>query len=148
MKNFAITLLALCILVAAFPATAQSTGDSGQIVVPAASQSKQLVVWASGDREVGLNMVLMYAGNARKFGWVDKVRILIWGPSAKLVAGDPAVQERVKQVQAAGVEVVACRACAEVYGVAGKLGELGIQVFFAGQLLANARREGWEVLSM
>ena len=50
--------------------------------------NKLLVVWSSADREVALLNVFMYTHNARKHGWWDEVRLLLWGPSDRLLVED------------------------------------------------------------
>ena len=50
--------------------------------------SKLLVVWSSADREVALHNVFMYTHNAKKRGWWEEVRLLLWGPSDRLLTED------------------------------------------------------------
>ena len=107
-----------------------------------------VVLWISRDREAALNMALMYAKNSRLQGWWDRVRLLVWGPSAGLLAADPELQAEVAACAEAGVEVLACRACADRYGVAERLGELGLKVVFTGELLSRCLREDWKVVSV
>ena len=52
----------------------------------AGEQSKLLVVWTSGDKDVAMKKVYMYTYNAKKQGWFDRVRFVVWGPSSKLLA--------------------------------------------------------------
>lgn len=59
---------------------------------------KLLVVWTSADREVALNMVLMYAHNAQRHHWWEQVTLLIWGPSQQLVLQDAEVREKVAEM--------------------------------------------------
>lgn len=113
----------------------------------AAAQDRQLIVWTSADREVALNMVFMYSENAAKRGWMDTVRLLIWGPSGKLLVADPELQERLERLKAAGVELYACKACADGYGISEALTELGVTVVYTGTLLADSQKEGWHVLT-
>ena len=49
---------------------------------------KLVVIWSSGDREVALHMVFMYSKNSKLKGWWDEVTLVVWGPSAKLLAED------------------------------------------------------------
>ena len=62
----------------------------------AVSKQQQLIIWTSGDREVALKMVFMYAFNCRKYSWMDNVRLLIWGPSDKLLVEDEELQNKLK----------------------------------------------------
>lgn len=113
-----------------------------------AEKKQQLILWTSGDREVALKMVFMYALNCKKFSWMDEVRLLIWGPSAKLLTEDVELQNYLKELKKSGVELYACKGCADMYGVSNKLTELGVTVMYTGKMLANLQKEGWYVLSI
>jgi hypothetical protein len=107
-----------------------------------------VVVWITGDREAALNMALMYAKNSRLKGWWDRVRLVVWGPSARLLAEDAELQAEVEDCQAAGVELLACKACADRYDVAPALTALGAQVIFMGEPLTQYLKQGWKVLTV
>ena len=47
-------------------------------------EDKLVILWTSGDREVALKMVFMYAGNAPRHGWWDDITLIVWGPSTSL----------------------------------------------------------------
>ena len=101
-----------------------------------------VVLWSSGDKEVALNMVLMYTYNAKKRGWWDDVRLIVWGPSSKVLSEDQELQEKIREMQEAGVLVEACKACADRYGVSEDLEQLGINVYYIGkQLTAYIKEE-------
>jgi hypothetical protein len=89
----------------------------------------------------------MYVYNAKKRGWMDRVMLLVWGPSAKLLSVDEELQGKLAELEEVGVELVACKACADLYGVSDKLEELGIEVKYAGKLLADMQKDGWHVLT-
>ena len=109
--------------------------------------SKLLVVWTSADKEVALKMVYMYTYNAKKNGWWDEVRFLIWGPSARLLAEDQELQEYVKKMKDEGVELTACKACADSYGVSEKLEGIGVKVFYAGKDLTAMLKSDWVTIT-
>ena len=88
--------------------------------------SKLLVVWSSGDRDVALNMVFMYTYNAKRKGWWENIRLLIWGTSSKLLA---------------------CKACADRYGVSETLQSLGVDVKYMGVGLTEMLKGGWITLT-
>lgn len=113
----------------------------------AAVGHRQLIVWSSGDREVALKMVFMYALNCKKRAWMDDVRLLVWGPADKLLVEDAELQKYLAELKKAGVELYACKACADMYGVADKLSALGINVMYTGTMLADLQKEGWHVLT-
>jgi hypothetical protein len=112
-----------------------------------AAADRLVVVWSSGDPEVARKMVFMYTKNSRLRGWWGRVRLVVWGPAARLLAGDRELQEELAEVKAAGVELQACRACAELYGVTGQLEALGIEVIFMGQPLTDMLKSGWTCLT-
>jgi hypothetical protein len=105
--------------------------------------SKLLVVWTSGDREVALKMVYMYTYNAKKNGWWDEIRFLVWGPSSKLLSEDTELQEYIKKMKEEGVELMACKACADAYGVSDKLESFGVNVHYTGKPLTEMLKSDW-----
>ena len=109
--------------------------------------ANQLIIWSSGDREVALKMVFMYAYNCKKNKWMDNVRLLVWGPSSKLLSEDKELQEDIKQLADVGVELWACKGCADLYNVGKKLEELGVNVHYTGKALADMQKSGWFVLT-
>lgn len=111
------------------------------------NSDKLVVVWSSGDRDVALDMVFMYTSAAKKYGWWEDIIFIIWGPSAKLLAGDKELQEYIKEMQNADIVTVACKACADSYGVSDQLGELGIKVRYSGQELTKYIKGGWHVVT-
>lgn len=106
-----------------------------------------LIVWTSGDPDVAHKMVFMYAFNAQKNGWWDQVTLLVWGPSAKLSSQDKDIQESLKNMKEQGVELLACKGCADQYGVSAKLEELGIEVKYTGTYLTDFIKSGKKIIS-
>jgi hypothetical protein len=105
------------------------------------------VIWTSSDRDVALKMVFMYTLNAKSRGWFDEVRLVVWGPSARLLTSDEELQQEVATMRAAGVEVVACKACADSYGVSDQLEELHVEVKYMGVPLSDMLKGDWEVVT-
>ena len=105
------------------------------------------VVWTSSDPDVAEKVCFMYTHNARLQGWFDKVVLIVWGPSAKLLSENKVLQEGVKKMIADGVKVEACVACANLYGVADQLKALGIDVKGMGPVLTAYLKEDWKVLT-
>jgi hypothetical protein len=112
-----------------------------------AGRDSLVVVWTSGDREVARKMVFMYTKNSRLRNWWGRVRLVVWGPSAPLLAGDRELQAELAELQAAGVELVACKACADLYGVTEPLQALGVEVIYMGQPLTDMLKTGWHCLT-
>ena len=111
------------------------------------ASNQLLIVWTSSDPEVAHKMVFMYAYNAQKNGWWDQVTLLVWGPSAKLSSEDTKIQESLQQMKEQGVELLACKGCADQYGVSAKLEEIGITVKYTGTYLTETIKSGKKVIS-
>lgn len=118
-----------------------------QAVQPGES-NELYVLWTSGDRETALSMVFMYTFNAKTKGWWEDVTLIIWGSSSKLLAQDQELQGRIGQMIEAGVKVVACIACANMFGVTKILEDLGIEVKGMGDPLTQLLKAGKIVLSV
>jgi hypothetical protein len=157
MKTYLLILMATCALVlmsgraaenapAAKPDPAPGEKPKASSPVPAAAD-KLNILWTSQDKEVALKMVFMYAHNAKKQGWWKEVQLIIWGPSARLTATDKEVQDYIKRMQDAGVVVVACRACADQYGVSQALEGLGIEVKYMGQPLTEILKRSEKLMT-
>jgi len=108
---------------------------------------KLLVVWTSGEREVALKVVFMYSAYANQNRWWHKVRLLVWGPSAKLLTEDQELQDYVQKMMAAGVEVIACERSANSYRVSEKLKEMGIQVINVEKRFTTMLKSDWKTLT-
>jgi hypothetical protein len=78
--------------------------------------SRLAVLWTSGDPEVATKVAFMYTMNAKKQGWFDEVTLIVWGPSAKLLSENLQLQGEVALMAEVGVEIVACKACADSTG--------------------------------
>ncbi len=106
------------------------------------------VLWITQDKEAAQNMILLYTRNSKLKGWWENVRLIIWGPSANLLANDVELQAELEELKTAGVELLACKACADRYGVSDKLTDLGIDVIYMGAPLTGMLKEGWATLSV
>lgn len=105
------------------------------------------VLWTSGDPEVAEKVCFMYTHNAKKLGWFQSVTLIVWGPSAKLLSENNGLQKQVKAMIADGVELKACKACADAYGVSEKLSSLGIEVVYMGMPLTQYLKNGNSILN-
>jgi hypothetical protein len=73
---------------------------------------------------------------------------MIWGPSSKLLAEDTVLQGKLNDLKQVGVELYACKACADLYGISDKLKDLGITVMYTGKMLVELQKNGWHVLTI
>ncbi len=106
-----------------------------------------VVIWTGRDREVALNMVFMYTHNAKRKSWWDDVRMIVWGPSSKLLTEDMELQSKIEDMMKDGVILEACKACADIYGVSEKLERLGIDVYYIGEQLTRYIKEGRSIIT-
>ena len=113
---------------------------------PKKPASRLCVVWSSADPDVAKNVCFMYTLSAKKAGWFDVVHLVVWGPSAKLLAENEALQNEIKAMQMVGVVTEACIVCARRYGVEDDLRELGLDVKGMGKPLSDRLKEDWKVV--
>ncbi len=137
LKLLSIAILALCgdFTCVANEPTNEPTPSITETEIP--DSEKLVVMWTSGDRDVALKMVFMYTFNAKRFDWWKDITLIVWGPSAKLLTEDAELQEYLKKIQESGTPVIACKACADQYGVSEELAALDVTVEYAGDLLTN-----------
>ena len=109
--------------------------------------SKVFVILSSGDREVALEVGLVYPLNAMKKQWMDEVKVIIFGPSEKVAANDAEVQSRLKELQDVGIEVMACKWCADRMEITEKLEAAGIKVVYVGSIISELLKDGWASLT-
>ena len=111
-------------------------------------ENKLNILWTSSDPEVAHNMVFMYATNAKLNNWFEEVNLIIWGPSAKLVANDEGIKERIKLAKHAGVNVEACIACASNYNVVEELKAQNITLRGMGVPLTEIIKSGGKLITI
>jgi hypothetical protein len=102
------------------------------------SEKKHLyVLWTNADLITAEKMVFMYTVNSLLKNWWEKVTLIVWGATAKLVSEDENVQKMVKKALEAGVHISACKACADQLGVTETLEKLNIEVKYWGMPLTE-----------
>ncbi|PIP07034.1 MAG: DsrE family protein [Syntrophobacteraceae bacterium CG23_combo_of_CG06-09_8_20_14_all_50_8] len=102
------------------------------------------VLWTNDNPITAEKMVFMYTVNSLIHGWWEKVTLIIWGATAKLVSEDDNIQKMVKKALKAGVHITACKACADQLGVTETLEKLNIEVKYWGipltEILTNEEK--------
>ncbi len=111
------------------------------------TSDKLVIVWTSDDPYLAERMVLMYTHAAKTAGWFKEVTLIIWGPSAKMVAENLKIQEKLKAMQNDGVEIQACIVCATAYGVVDQLKNLNFEVKGMGKPLSDYLKSDAKVLT-
>jgi len=100
--------------------------------------NKLLIVWSSGEIEVAKKLVLLYGSVMLERKYWDEATIMIWGPSAQILAQNRELQEQMKVVRDSGVKFNACIVCTDDYGVSDTLKELGAALIHTGEMLTEA----------
>jgi hypothetical protein len=106
------------------------------------------IIWVSEQPETAEQMAFMYAKNSLLRDWWDRVRLIVWGPSAMTLAENREVQALLPDLKQAGVEVWACKACADRYAVSGKLEKLGLEVLYVGSHVTEMLQGGWKSITV
>lgn len=136
-KKFIYTLLIIFVL------------NTGSLISAGKDTENKLgILWTSGDPAVAKKMVMIYVFNAKKQNWFETVRLIIWGPSAKLAVEDTEIREWISKLKDVGVELTACKWCADSYGVSDKLRSQGVDVIYYGKPLSDMIKEGWKILTL
>jgi len=100
-----------------------------------------VVVWSSGDPDVAHRVAFMYTQGAARQQWFNEIELIVWGPSARLLAADKDLQAAVKQMKESGITVRACIVCADSYGVTEQLRSQGLTVKPMGKPLTELLKD-------
>ena len=95
------------------------------------------ILWTNDSPVTSELMVMMYAENAMLNNWWDKITVIIWGATTKLVADNTDIQKGIEKCREAGVEFSACLGCAAELGTVEKLENLGIELKYWGVPLTD-----------
>jgi len=106
------------------------------------------VLWTNADLMTSEHMVMMYITNAIKRGWWEKITLIVWGATSKLVAENEDIQLRIRDAQDLGIHVSACIACARNLGTTEKLQELDIELISWGVPLTEIIKEGKHLITI
>ncbi|RLB69426.1 MAG: DsrE family protein [Deltaproteobacteria bacterium] len=106
------------------------------------------ILWTSGQVETARKMVFMYGKNSLLRGWWDRVTIIIWGAATQLAAENELIQDGLRDLRETGVELLACRACAEQLKVVDELEQLGVKVIYTGELMTRLLKDNEKLLTV
>ena len=105
--------------------------------------TRVFIVVSSGDKEVVLQTGLEYPLRATQNKWVDEVKVIMFGPSERLMAYDLEVQRRIKELQDVGVEIMACKPPADKMNVTEIIEGLGVRIEYVGPIITQMIKDGW-----
>ena len=106
------------------------------------------ILWTSESLVTAEKMVFMYAINSLRKGWWKEVTVIVWGAPALLIKENESMKNKVKKAIDEGVNMTACRACADQLGATDVLEELGIEVIYWGEPLTSLLKEGEQLLTI
>ncbi|NNJ91225.1 MAG: hypothetical protein HKP55_06095 [Gammaproteobacteria bacterium] len=104
--------------------------------------SKVLIWLVSGDR-AKLEPGILWGVNATNSGWVDEVRFVVFGESQKLLLEDQDLFEMVNEIQPS----MFCLHLAESQNIKKDLEEKGANLIDVGEPIAEAIKEGFQVIT-
>jgi hypothetical protein len=103
--------------------------------------SKILVIIATGDKEKALTG-LMYAKNTIKYGWIENVKIIFFGPSENLLTEDADVRNSAAELANLS-QPIACKFLSDRDGISEKIESLNIKVDYVGAMIADHLNDGY-----
>ena len=106
------------------------------------------ILWTNANPLTAEHMVMMYAENAVLREWWNKVTIIIWGATSKLVAENKEIQASIARAKESGVEFSGCISCARNLGTVERLEALGIELIPWGVPLTELIKEGAHLLTV
>ena len=116
--------------------------------MPKLGNQELLILWTNDNIGTALNMVLMYAENAKVKGWWKNVTLLVWGSSSKLISVNSEIQNYIHILLKEKVRVIACKQCAENYNIVDNLEKQGIEVFYTGVFLTEWLKDGKKLITI
>ena len=102
---------------------------------------KALVIISTGEVEKAL-IGLMWATNALRFGWMEDVRVIFFGPAQNLVLEDNRVKEMAQGLVEAEKPIF-CKFISDRDGNSEQLEQLGMDVQFVGEIISNFIKDGY-----
>lgn len=86
---------------------------------------------------------MMYAVNALLHGWMDDVRIFIFGPAETLILSDPELQKHLQTYHDMGHESIACKYLSDAAGTSSKIEGIGVHVAYVGESISKLIQQGY-----
>jgi len=103
---------------------------------------KVIIVLSSSDREKIITG-LMYATNALKHGWMNEVKVVIFGPSQRLSPKNEEIQSYLKELISLNTTPLACKYIADQEGFSDKMAKLGLDVVYVGSVISDHIKQGF-----
>ena len=102
----------------------------------------KVLIWLASGETDKLMPGIIWGTNARKYGWVDDVRFVVFGESERALLDHEALFEMLQTT----VEPSYCKYVATSQQVADALQAKGARVEYVGEPIAEMIRDGYQVL--
>lgn len=110
-------------------------------------KNELLIVWSTDNKETIINLICLYAFNAKAKGWFDEVTILIWGASQQILCEDEEIKSHIEQMRKIGIKLIACKKCSENMYIEEQLENCGIEIYYTGKFLSDWLKSGKPILN-
>lgn len=104
--------------------------------------AKVLVIIGTAERAKA-QTGMMYAVNTAKYGWLDDVKLIFFGPSENLLLEDEDMQELLREFHRHEKTAVACKFLADRDGTDAGLNDLGVDVSYVGEMISQLIKDGY-----
>ncbi len=104
--------------------------------------SKVIVIISSADEEL-IWTGIFYATKGTRNSFMDDIRLVLWGPSERIISENNELQGMIREYQEFGNPVYACKTCSDRYDVSEKLEKLGYEVDYVGSIVSGWIKEGF-----
>lgn len=103
----------------------------------------KVLIWLASGEESKLMPGVLWGVNAKRHGWVDEVRMVVFGDSQDTVMKNDELFNMVQEIQG----TLFCRHVAENRGTVEQLENKGASVVYVGEPIAKAIDEGFTVIT-
>jgi hypothetical protein len=102
---------------------------------------KALVIISSGEVEKAMTG-LMWAQNAMRYGWMEDIKVIFFGPAQNLALSDEGVKKMATEI-AEAEKPVFCRFLSDRDGNSDQLKEIGMEVKYVGPIISDLIKQGY-----
>ncbi|MHA1585193.1 MAG: DsrE family protein [Promethearchaeota archaeon] len=110
--------------------------------------NRMFIIVSNADPRIMTDVAFPYVRNASRNGWMNSIRLILWGPSQKSIVQalelKAAIMDLLKEDH---VEIWACKQCSEDYQISDKLEQLGVIIKYIGEDISEMLKEGWYQLT-
>ena len=104
--------------------------------------NKVLVIISSSDASKALTGIL-YATNTLKNGWLEDVKLIVFGPAEQLVLTNSTLQQALQNYLALDDTVLACKFVADQASASEGLTDLGLNVDYVSAPIGDLIQKGY-----